>query len=514
MRVYFVDTNVFLQCKPLKQLPWAEISEDSEIVLLISRVVQEEIDKNKQDGNGRRASRARKTSSLFRNIILSEDPKLILRDSAPHVELSFAPVGPALGPAPTELDPARADDRLVLECLAYKQNNPDRDVYVLTHDTGPLLTAKRCGLAFTSVPDTWLLDPEPDPRDKKIDELERKLAALARSRPEISIQITKGTEVVEPPLVMRTVQYRALIEEEIEALAAEVFKLWPVETDFSQAKKPLHGVSGIAAGELLASMYVYRPPTEAAIRKYTKEDYPQWQKRVRKLFKRLANFLNAPANLLSLVIKVMNTGYAPAQNTIVTFRTRGGLVFFPPVEEDEKKFLRGPHIPFPPDPPEGQWILKPTTVMSLPLSASLSAEVLRQPSPILEAALLNDIVPFSRSSDRHAFRRKGEEPSTIVDVWTFECPEFRHREAGKNFSLDLYLPPEVTSTKCALECTVTASNLPEPQKTVWPICIERSEGNTMEKAWALVNPGFVPSQELPPPAPTSPSDDEGPRDHL
>jgi hypothetical protein len=66
MKVLFLDSNLFLQCRELHELPWNEIAPDEkEILLAISRPVQREIDKLKHDGNDRRAKRARKANSLW-----------------------------------------------------------------------------------------------------------------------------------------------------------------------------------------------------------------------------------------------------------------------------------------------------------------------------------------------------------------------------------------------------------------------------------------------------------------
>lgn len=50
MKTLFLDTNLFIQCREIT-LPWNEIVRDDSILLLIPRTVQEEIDRNKHNGN-------------------------------------------------------------------------------------------------------------------------------------------------------------------------------------------------------------------------------------------------------------------------------------------------------------------------------------------------------------------------------------------------------------------------------------------------------------------------------
>lgn len=65
----FPDTNVFIQCRPLEDLDWSEWTDFDEVHLLVCRTVQREIDHQKNRGNDRVGRRARKVSSLFRDIV-------------------------------------------------------------------------------------------------------------------------------------------------------------------------------------------------------------------------------------------------------------------------------------------------------------------------------------------------------------------------------------------------------------------------------------------------------------
>jgi hypothetical protein len=70
---YFTDSNFFLQCKKYDQLHWSDITGDKNITIIVTRPVQIEIDKLKNDGNSRRAKRAREITSLFRAMLGSND---------------------------------------------------------------------------------------------------------------------------------------------------------------------------------------------------------------------------------------------------------------------------------------------------------------------------------------------------------------------------------------------------------------------------------------------------------
>src|SRR3546814_3620627 len=78
------------------------------------------------------------------------------------------------------LDYSSADDRLVGIVHRYCGDNTGKEVRLLSHDTGPLLTAKRVAVPFVRVPEAWLLPVESDKDQKRIRELE----AQVRSRSE------------------------------------------------------------------------------------------------------------------------------------------------------------------------------------------------------------------------------------------------------------------------------------------------------------------------------------------
>jgi predicted ribonuclease YlaK len=164
VKILFPDTNFFIQCREGSQLNWSKLFPDEQnIVLVIPKAVADEIDRQKQDGNTRRAKKARKANSFFREIILSEEGRVKIKDKKPTVEATFSPPDLESCSLPNFLDLGRNDDQIIAEILRYKATKPGQEPSLLTHDTNPLRTAKLCGLSFVVIPDEWLLEAEPDP---------------------------------------------------------------------------------------------------------------------------------------------------------------------------------------------------------------------------------------------------------------------------------------------------------------------------------------------------------------
>ena len=178
----FLDTNVLVQCKPLEELDWLKWREFDEIQLIISRPVQSELDDQKNKGNDRLARRARRASSLLKEIITSDHGHKLIRDLNPTVKVS---VRLDLRPEPSlsnDLDYDHADDRLVGIVKAFAAVERHPAPRLLTHDVGPMASARAVGVTIKSVPDDWLLPPEPSEADKRIRLLEAEVAESERER--------------------------------------------------------------------------------------------------------------------------------------------------------------------------------------------------------------------------------------------------------------------------------------------------------------------------------------------
>ena len=454
----FIDTNVFIQCRNIEQLPLEELfGKDEHIILFIPRTVLEEIDRHKQDGNSRRAKRARKANSFIRKIIFTKHTKIIIKNEKPLVEISFPPEVNSYCNLPNFLDLSRPDDRIIAEILRYKKEHPDHHVAILTHDTGPLLTGKRCGISYYIVPDSWLLPPEPDPRDKKILELENKVRELKKNYP--IIQVTSadvnGKEANE--FSIEVLQYDQLTESEVDEIIKNIVQKNPMKTDFSdmlveESRNQDNNLKINVSSGLLAYKKKYIPPTPEEIEIYKKEKYPQWLEKVKKYIISLANkFQKLPCTFL-LSVKISNNGNVPAENVIVIFNALGDIYFnLPSRDENQDKDIDD--FPRPPKPPEGYW-------QRYSLFNSIGSSQL---IPHIEPISSDLLIPKRR--DRNAFYWKDSKLTIPTKTWKFECDEFRHKIAPKIFEVEInFMPIKNENSKCAIECLISATNLPQPIK--------------------------------------------------
>ncbi|MEO0620427.1 MAG: PIN domain-containing protein, partial [Pseudomonadota bacterium] len=181
------DTNVFIQCKVLNELPWEEEFDAFDTVtLVVTRALQKEIDHQKNRGNDRVGRRARKAATLFKGMIV-ENMEHVVREENPRVTLVMrADIKPD-EERRSELDMTEPDDQIVACGCTLASQEADSDVRLLTHDSGPMATAQLVGLPFYPVPDHWLSPPEPSPSEKKVHALEQEVKRLKQDEPVVTV---------------------------------------------------------------------------------------------------------------------------------------------------------------------------------------------------------------------------------------------------------------------------------------------------------------------------------------
>ncbi len=480
MKVFFIDTNIFIQCNDLASLSWERISKDDDLLILISRPVLEEIDRFKSDGNSRRAKRARKASSFLKQIISTSDSKMIVHKSAPHVEVSFPPLNNLQSNKCANLDLSRNDDRIICETLLYAADNPDKKVGILAHDTNLMLTAKNCGLIYCDIPDDWLLPPEPDARDKKIAELENRIKDFEKAYPQIDILSEDENQQPITSLTINIINYDPLSPEELNKLISKAQYKNPVEIKL----KPLISTKHIpTTGLNIGTNMSYISPTEDEMREYREKIYPKWIHDLKEFFSTLHEKLEYAYQHAIFYFILENSGNVPAENLIIEFNCEGGLMFGISMSAEQEGELKKKHeikLPKPPSRPQGRWDQRLNALDALRGRISPMDHYIRNNN------LASLLVNHSKPRDRNSFYWKPHEPSTISKTWAFECQEFRHQVDSEVFKMPI-LVLEKNITKGAVKCVVTAKNLPKPVQLIIPIKAEYIKGDTYQEADRLLD---------------------------
>jgi hypothetical protein len=424
MRVarFMLDTNILLQCRDLRELPWADLTDAEEVELYPAPTALHEVDKFKTAGD-RRSDRARKVSARMRKVVLDPGEQLELNPRAPRLVLRLPP---ELTEAALDLIARQPtpDYRIVEETCALSVMLDG--LVLLTADTGPSLRAKQRGLRFELVGDDWLLPPESDAKDRRIATLETKLAALSSGGP--VIEATLGAPNGADLKRLEISDYGQLSPFTRDALVEVLTGQILIDAERA-VTEDLHGGFELVKSST-RELQDYRDQVET------------WREEVRESLPLVSPHAQIASRLHPFQLRIANKGGHPAEHVRVTIEARGYVILASANasarywDADEEYLLDArmgpPHLEIPaaPDPPKQARPHFPPTTMT------------------------------PRAS-RYAFRRtskdRGDEAEAAI---VFECEDLRHGDDGQTLYFSAFLGG--ASTEGEINVTITAANLPAP----------------------------------------------------
>ena len=489
----FPDTNLFIQCRPIRDLPWSDLGDFDEIHLLVCRPVMREIDNQKNRGNDRVGQRARSTYKLFRDIITSNLDYQVIIDGPPTVKLVLEASLPPNPDLKDRLDYDKPDDAIVGCSHNFQQENQNEDVRLLTHDGGPMITASSLNLAFVPIDDTWLLKPENSDGEREVARLQSRVAQLERAEPQVLLTcINEQSEELKSLNVEYSV-YSPLTEDDVKALLQSLQDRFPPAQDFGTRKRRMRQPPG-AVAKALGTMEMYTPASDDAIANYLDAAYPAWLRECESTFLALHNALQQEVRLPFLTFVANNCGTRPAKDVLLQIEAKGDLRISVPLGEGEKNgeedTVTSSGLPEPPEPPRGEW-------KSAPSSLSLIAEGIPDMSHILTDPLVNPpyifrpemALPIGVSEERldpNEFYYKPSRPLEPVDSFSLVCEQWRHGTGDEYFDVQLSASPSGNDVKGAIECRIYAENISVPHKLMIPITVAIKKVSPTDHAELLI----------------------------
>ena len=470
--VLFPDSNLFLQFRDLAELPWTElISGVDEVKMLVCRTVQSEIDSFKGDGRDRRADRARKTSSKFRDIIV-QGKDLIIRERGPRLTLALAPRVRSDFPHPSTLDMSFKDDRIIAEILAYRIET-NQDAALLTADTGPMMTANEHMLCFHALPDSWRLPREADERDKQLKELAKQLADLRKLSPNISVATSIEGELVSTPIEMSVLDFTALDHVIIDSFIERLRERFPIKTDFSAASNPAPPSNlpnlPVHFAIAMGGLKVWTAPSEIEIKRY-RHKYDLWLTSARAYLNDSHKHLSTSHRKLPISFLMENCGTVPAEGVLVEIDCMGGLILEEVARNNKNKDATH-HLPCPPPPPE--WKMMENTNASTSIIALISRQtnMLEAQGDRVEIPLYLSQHLHPSSQNVHEFYRYDRDAEDSSTKLKYRCAEFRHGSDAISFDLLIVAPLNSNCARGAIRITISARNIPLKIEHTFPIHI-------------------------------------------
>jgi hypothetical protein len=428
-RILFVDTNVFLHLRDIKDLPWRDLFSDVTFVdLMIAPRVIEELDRHKIGNNQRRRDRARLSLQLIEKASAGADFSTILKDGLVTIRLVISTAPRFDWNNHPFLDPTKPDDQLVGEALAHGNG-----AEIFSLDSGPRIRARVAGILAHEPPAGWLLPSEQTDDQRKIAKLERDLQQAIAGSPRIVAGFedngARGEEIHLPvPLL------EPLAEEKAETLSEYYLKGHP-PASFSSHGTAWFGFD-VISGERIEG---YRA------------EYAKFEEQVRKFFSSLHLAVGRMGCAPELAFTIKNESGTGASGLRIEFDSNGQIFLFA-TRKDARAKVGSLKPPAPPEVPRS--VLESTYGHGLPLPN------------IREAIAPRDPVRF------YWFERpEGTKHGAM------QCEDFRATREHRG-SIFL-LPTAKLPVHASLNLHVSASNLSAPVSLAARVVI-----STQKMTWA------------------------------
>lgn len=490
-KIYVVDTNLFFECRVLKDLPWSELAGD-DIVLLVTQYVLDEIEKHKK---GRKTSRTKKRSigisSRLRPLIVGQEPALIIQEESPRVSLRLETLLKPSRKIEKTLDLSIIDNKIV-GCVDALQSS-GLDASILSHDGNAVSTANSLSLPATLIPDHWLLELQDDDERRENKKLQKEIDRLEKQEPQVTIFCVDGEGEAVKRAELKHNIYLPLNEDKVSGLIGRLETEILVETDYGSE----HNVPKPKASKMFGrpQITIFEHATTEKVNRYRDEKYPEWVSECREYLTNLHSKLHHREDPARLFINIENVGTRPAKSTLVEFEAKGSFSIKPPPrkDDDDEDQLDGNSfekmaLPSPPTPPRGHWKHDKRNMMSnkerlrniMGGSSSAHASILSH-SPHIAS------LTRPHGHDPDAFYWKDGRPIAPRDYCSLTCDNWRHAIGTHSFTFELYPEWETKNAKGAFVCEIHAENTSNPKKLTVPIEFVTNEIDIFKIAENLVD---------------------------
>lgn len=421
---FVVDTNVLMEFQSPEQIDWSLLCPCAKSVrIVVPATVVAEIDKHKK-GRGRIRRRAFEFNKLLQVIEDGDGTNATLQNA--NVGLSLRLMERY---ARSELDEGKLsldvpDDLIIAEAVKFIRDHGD--AVFLADDTNARRAAREMGVCVARPAENWRRAEPKDPRDERIEELERQVGAM----PRLSLCLLDQEE--------NAVAFESLDEsnvpvEFLEAVAQEILKKnLGVDRDELLRRHNL-------PSEQFALGIRFNPfaVTLGRVDRYC-DEYRQYREQMIAWSRQLPEMLGETEFLAPILLQVTNDGEAFAEDVEVTLSASKGYRFSAP--ESVKSLLQSKVQP--PEPPAS--IAQPKYVQS-----------------ILELRNLH-------RKDAFAFhiRNAPDRESTAPQI-SYECERFRH---GKSAVLtSILFKTENAPTGGKLTIRASSASMADPVELRCPI---------------------------------------------
>lgn len=452
----FLDTNVLLHCKDLEALPWSELTDDEEIIVVATRTVQRELDKIKNDPKKPRQKRARQVAAIFSKASALPHRTLSIRDASPRVKLQL--LGrPERVVSPLSLDAENADECLVAEVAGFVEDGKTPYVFV-SGDSYPLIFAQDNHLETWKTLPSWELPAEKSEEELELERTRTELAAFKSRQPKLTVGLSSSGGEPVARLVFSAYRYASLTGDDLDQLMHSICTRFPRrERPTPKAERPTEGAPGElgsvlrAFHDISAGILSAMQPSEEQFKRYW-DAYEKWKEEVREKLQLLPNYFSESTRKFAFSISLANEGSQPAEGVILDFQIPAGFNLHR-ARDDKQEVISFPRCPAAPT----------TSFGGIPGLASYVQHV--------------ETFPYLRPALNQADRARRVQALRFVDATDdgrsvrLACDELRQGVGFASYDLLLTVDEDAPAQNVGLRYLVSANNLLKPFEGQVPVLL-------------------------------------------
>ena len=442
MTFLFVDTNVLLHYRRLEEIDWLGLTKSNEAVIVLCPAVIRELDQHKVNHPRNKFRKRAQEIITSLHSRLSGANSDVIRNG---VRIEFIAEDPSVDFTTHKLRSELADDWLIASAIDWKSSHASDEIRIVSADLGISIKAKAHGIAVLAPLETDKLADELDADEKRIKELQRELAEIKISLPNLKLCFWGQPEdqnfvriQIPPPI--------AFDNEKVETALQKIRSQHPPHPIPDEAQERAE-MKKLEKQLWKGNMNFRFPISGAECQRYNKELTVFYQAYDAYLHQ-LHDYQNARRRMISFEIGLQNSGTTPGEEIDVHLHFPDGFQLF---NGDET---------LPPSPQPPKLPRQPGTVGGIDMSAlsGIGRMIPKAPRPIGPPPNISS--PSIRRTNSYDVRsqiRKAKHGYTLR-VASFVAV-FSNDDALKSFKIDY---------------SISAANLPKAFNDHLSVIIEKS----------------------------------------
>ena len=195
MTYLFLDSNIFLQFQDFEYIKWPKICDNQNITIVITGIAIREVDKKKDSSRSKLREKAKRISKKVNRILRGEQTS-----KYPLIHVTFPNKSTMLSPV---FNKEINDDWLVHTANDFVLPSETDEKIIISNDYNVYTRALPFNIRVLEVPEKYLLPQELTDEEKRIKELENRIASYENSCANIVISFDNGTSYLHHDYVER-----------------------------------------------------------------------------------------------------------------------------------------------------------------------------------------------------------------------------------------------------------------------------------------------------------------------